>query len=106
MSTLERALRFSSPHGRMDILRRLRPLGWPWLERDSDRLGPYLSAMVAEGVFVRLYDLDGYDSNGPTYTLAVRLDRGVHEPPDLATGLEACLRAIDASGVVADEGLD
>ena len=43
--------------------------GWPWLARDSDRLGDYTSSSRA-GMLFKIYDEHG-SGNGPGYTLAL-----------------------------------
>ncbi|MDQ3754424.1 MAG: hypothetical protein M3371_06800 [Acidobacteriota bacterium] len=47
---------------------------WRWIERDKDAFGPYISSMPFEGLRVRIYDLHGYYSNGPTYTADFKMD--------------------------------
>lgn len=47
---------------------------WTWIERDKEAFGDYISSVPAKGLRVRIYDLDGSDSNGPTYTADFRLD--------------------------------
>jgi hypothetical protein len=49
---------------------------WQWVWRDKDAFGPYISSVPLEGVSVRIYDLDGYYSNGPTYTADFKLGEG------------------------------
>jgi hypothetical protein len=67
----EWALDFESDKPLEEIFNLLSTRGpWQWLRRDKDAFGPYLSAHPF-GMRLRLYDLDGYHSNGPTYTLEV-----------------------------------
>jgi hypothetical protein len=67
----EWALDFESPLSMAEIRERLNAAGpWQWIWRDKDAFGPYLSAHP-QGLRSRLYDLDGYHSNGPTYTVEV-----------------------------------
>ncbi len=47
---------------------------WHWIERDKEAFGDYLSSAPGNGLRVRIYDLDGRDSNGPSYTADVRLE--------------------------------
>ncbi len=49
---------------------------WEWVWRDKDAFGPYISSAPFEGVRARIYDLDGYYSNGPTYTADFKLGEG------------------------------
>jgi hypothetical protein len=49
---------------------------WRWIERTKDAFGPYISSVPFKGLRVRIYDLDGYSSNGPTYTADFRMDEG------------------------------
>lgn len=73
--------------------------GWCWSERDSDRLGPYLSS-EHQGVLFKLYDEDGYTSDGPSYTLAVRpTDACRLERAGIDALVERLLAAIDARDV-------
>ena len=41
---------------------------WTWVTRDKDAFGPYISCAPFQGLQARIYDLDGWDSNGPKYT--------------------------------------
>lgn len=79
-------------------LERLRATSaWPWSARDNETFGPYVSSSPDPNVVLRLYDLDGYDSNGPTYTLEAEI-RGTwpgtrHEVVALLMELLAALGA-------------
>jgi len=56
---------------------------WRWIERDNEAFGSYIAAVPCAGLQVRIYDLDGYDSNGPTYTVDCKMDADC--PMDRAT---------------------
>ena len=47
---------------------------WKWIERDKEAFGDYISSFPSNGLRVRIYDLDGSDSNGPSYTADFRLE--------------------------------
>jgi hypothetical protein len=67
------ALDFESALPMAGILERLRAKSaWTWHARDSDRFGSYTTSSPEPGLLLRLYDLDGRDSNGPTYTIEVQ----------------------------------
>ena len=54
----------------LEILSLLNAAGpWHWHVRDKEAFGDYLACGPTPGLSARLYDLDGYDSNGPTYTV-------------------------------------
>ena len=64
------ACSFECDKGLLEILGLLNAAGpWRWHVRDKEAFGDYLACGPAAGLSVRLYDLDGYDSNGPTYTV-------------------------------------
>ncbi len=47
---------------------------WKWIWRDSDTFGHYTSSVPYKGVRVRIFDIDGYYSDGPTYTAELKTD--------------------------------
>lgn len=61
----------------LEILTVLNAAGpWRWEVRDKEAFGDYLACAPAAGLSVRLYDVDGYYSNGPTYTVDFQRLRG------------------------------
>lgn len=80
--------------------------GWPWSEREKHHFGDYLVAYPA-GLRVRIYDLDGYHSDGPTYTLEVR--RGTEASmsrAEVQTLVDELLAAVGARHVTRGEPFD
>lgn len=71
------AVDFESEKSMAEILAAARKaLSLSWHERDKEAFGPYLWTSLFDGCALRIYDLDGYFSNGPTYTVDVRLTDG------------------------------
>jgi hypothetical protein len=99
------ALDFESPLPMAGILSRLRgKTDWTWHARDSDRYGPYTTSSPGPGLMLRLYDLDGYDSNGPTYTIEVQARAPCARSRNQIDSLvEDLLAAIDGRNVKAGE---
>jgi hypothetical protein len=61
----------------LEVLSLLNAAGpWRWHLRDKEAFGDYLACGPRPGLSVRLYDLDGYDSNGPTYTVDFERRKG------------------------------
>ena len=80
---------------------------WKWIWRDKDAFGPYISSVPLEGVRARIYDLDGYHSNGPTYTADFRLDERSEAMKSAIDGVfNELLGKLAARNVTAGEGHD
>ena len=61
----------------LEIQARLNVAGpWRWHVRDKEAFGDYLACGAAPGLSLRIYDLDGRDSNGPTYTVDFQRRQG------------------------------
>jgi hypothetical protein len=80
---------------------------WRWIERDKDVFGPYISSVPIEGLRVRIYDLDGYYSNGPTYTADFLTDERFKGEISLIDGIfRELLGKLSARNVTEGESYD
>jgi hypothetical protein len=80
---------------------------WQWVWRDKDAFGPYISSVPREGVSARIYDLDGYYSNGPTYTADFKLAEGCQvEWATIDRVFRELLRNLPVRNVAIGEGYD
>src|SRR5262245_60803303 len=89
----------------LEILSLLNAAGpWCWHVRDKEAFGDYLACGPAVGLSVRLYDLDGYDSNGPTYTVDFERRQDCElEGPAVEAQLREHLRLLGASKIAPAE---
>lgn len=101
------AFDFESDRTRAEIRRILqawRP--WLWSERDKEAFGDYL-VTYQPGFKIRIYDIDGYYSDGPTWTLDTQ-----HSSDETLTWsqlqaeIRELLAVIDARNVAAAEYFD
>ena len=80
---------------------------WKWIWRDKEAFGPYISSAPLEGVRVRIYDLGGYDSNGPTYTADFKLGEGCKaEKGSIDIVFSELLSRLAARNITESEGYD
>jgi hypothetical protein len=81
--------------------------GWRWSERDKDAFGTYLACVPQPGLALRIYDLDGPTSDGPTYTVDVRFGADfTGSKADVDAGMRALLSRLGAWEVVRGDSWD